>query len=246
MLDSGGYTAHKQGVRISLPAYADYVKRTSDIWTLAASLDVIGRGKASAERSYKNFLALRDMGAQVAPVWHVGEPIEALQTYLDAGEDYILMGGMVDAPLPWLRRQLDKVWGEVLTHADGSPKVKTHGFGMTRLELIVRYPWTSLDSTSWLQTSRFGSCVFLVGDKLQQVPFSWEHPLFREIGSGHYYAMSLAEQRVVRGWLEPFGVTAEQCARDYPFRDVVNAGTYTSLERLGVDTYQHESLGTGE
>jgi hypothetical protein len=32
-----------------------------------------------------------------------------------------------------------------------------HGFGLTSLPLMLRYPWYSVDSTTWLMTSRMGS-----------------------------------------------------------------------------------------
>ena len=46
---------------------------------------------------------------------------------------------------------------------DGKPKVKVHGFGMTTRELLFRYPWASVDSTSWY-SSRYGGCFLDVPD----------------------------------------------------------------------------------
>jgi hypothetical protein len=38
-----------------------------------------------------------------------------------------------------------------------NPDVKTHAFGMTSLDLLERYPFTSADSTSWLLNGAMGS-----------------------------------------------------------------------------------------
>lgn len=44
--------------------------------------------------------------------------------------------------IPWL----DHIWSNYLTDKSGSPIAKIHGFGMTTLSLLKRYPWHSVDS----------------------------------------------------------------------------------------------------
>ncbi len=36
------------------------------------------------------------------------------------------------------------------------PRVRTHGFAMTSLLLITRYPWWSVDSSSWVKLGAYG------------------------------------------------------------------------------------------
>jgi hypothetical protein len=40
---------------------------------------------------------------------------------------------------------------------DYYPIRKVHGFGMTSIKLMFQYPWYSVDSTSWVLTSRMGA-----------------------------------------------------------------------------------------
>jgi hypothetical protein len=37
------------------------------------------------------------------------------------------------------------------------PRVKVHGVGMTSFDVMLRYPWYSVDSTSWIITGRTGA-----------------------------------------------------------------------------------------
>jgi hypothetical protein len=45
--------------------------------------------------------------------------------------------------------------GKYLTNPDGT-KVGVHGFGLSAPEPMLRYPWASVDSTTWWRLSRFG------------------------------------------------------------------------------------------
>ena len=66
---------------------------------------------------------------------------------------------MVKQSSKTVRRWLDHVWHYYLTNPDGTPKVKVHGFGLTARELMFRFPWGSVDSTSWMHTSRYGGVL---------------------------------------------------------------------------------------
>jgi hypothetical protein len=59
------------------------------------------------------------------------------------------------------RLWLDEVFAHYLTFA-GAPIIKVHGFGMTTFELMARYPWYSVDSSSWLMGGRNGTALFMV------------------------------------------------------------------------------------
>jgi hypothetical protein len=158
-LDSGAFSAFTQGARISLSQYASFIQRNSDIIEIASSLDVIGEGHE--QDSYNNLKELeRLLGpGKVLPVHHVRDDDKWLQRYLAEGYDFIALGGMVRESTPALRLWLDHVWHHYLTNPDGTAKVKVHGFGLTTRELMFRYPWESVDSTSWVSTSNFGGVL---------------------------------------------------------------------------------------
>lgn len=249
-LDSGAFTAFTKGVTISVDEYAEYVRTCAKkkIWTVASSLDAIGHGRQAAVDSWILFDKLRRLGARVQPVWHVREPTYVLRKYVDMCADnpdwdnYIFIGGMVPESTQTLRQILDDVWTKILTNEDGTAKVKVHGFGLTDSQLMFRYPWYSVDSSSWLMTGVFGACMFRTSsNRLQKVVFSDSSPEARKVKGWHYEkSMPEIQKRAVDRWLEPYGVTPEQLSLHYSFRDVVNASVFQSLEDLGTERFRRE------
>jgi len=243
-LDSGAFTAFTKGAVIPVEEYAEYVKQTKaqGVWTTCSSLDAIGQGREAAVQSYKLFARLRNLGADVQPVFHVREPDEALRYYVDSGEwDYLFIGGMVPETTAWLKLRLDHLWAKILTKKDGAPKIKVHGFGLTDSQLMFRYPWHSVDSSSWLMTGVFGACMFRTEEnRLRKVVFSEESPTARKFKGWHYSNLPREAKARVNKWLEPYSVTPEQLSQHYSFRDVVNAAVFQSLEDLGTDRFLEE------
>lgn len=238
-LDSGAFTAFTKNVVITPEQYAGYIHQTAGVWTVHSCLDAIG----DAAGSYRNLRALEDLGCAVQPVFHCREDVSWLVKYLDAGYDYIFLGGMVPETTRWLTGWLDWLWGDYLTNKDGTPRVKVHGFGLTDQQLMFRYPWFSVDSSSWLMTGVFGTCVFLTGNGLRKVVFSDNSPERKKVDGWHYATLPAQLKKEVDTWLVEFGVTAEQLATHYSYRDVVNAATYTRMEPLGAKTFIRRQEG---
>ena len=165
--------------------------------------------------------------------------------YLDEGYSYIFIGGMVPETTGWLMQWLDEMFAKYLANPDGTPRVKLHGFGLTDQKLMYRYPWHSVDSTSWLMTSNFGGCTFInpANGALVKVAMSEDSPAARQWKGWHYANLTPDQQGMIDGWLEPLGVTAEQCGQHYSFRDVVNAHTYQGMEAYGTDTFEQGQQG---
>ena len=159
-LDSGAFSAWTQGVNIDIQEYIKFIKEHEKVIEVYANLDVISTGKIgnkeSAKKTLKNQKIMEKAGLKPLPVFHYGEPLEYLQDYVNR-YDYISLGGMVPISNAQLIPWLDHLFTEHLTDAEGMPKVKIHGFGLTSLRLMLRYPWYSVDSTSWVVTGRLGS-----------------------------------------------------------------------------------------
>lgn len=238
-MDSGAFTAFTKNVVITPAQYADYIKSTDDLWSVKSCLDAIG----DAAGSYQNLKELEQLGVQVQPVFHCREDVSWLVKYLDEGYDYIFLGGMVPETTAWLLGWLDWLWGDYLTNKDGTARVKVHGFGLTDQKLMFRYPWHSVDSSSWLMTGVFGTCVFMTPGGLRKVVFSENSPERKKVDGWHYATMPMTWRRCVDEWLVEFGVTAEQLATHYSYRDVINAATYTRMENLGVKKFRRRQEG---
>lgn len=234
-LDSGAFTAFTKGAVIDIEEYANFIQRCGSTWGTVSNLDVIG-GDAAA-KTYENQKRLEALGANVCPVFHTDEDEKWLVKYLDEGYPYIFLGGMVPKSTGWLLEWLDRLWTVYLCKPDGTARVKVHGFGLTDQLLMLRYPWYSVDSSSWLMTGIFGACVFRDGRRLRKVVFSDESPQARKFRGWHYNSLSPVEKKVVDGWLTQYGVTAEQVGGHYSYRDVINAMTFQNIEDLGATRF---------
>lgn len=266
-LDSGAFTMFTKGVEIDLKDYAQFIKENSDIFHVASSIDVIGRGKE--QESYDNFRRLLDYGAKVQPVHHARDKDDWLGRYLDEGHDYIFLGGMVAESTNYLRDWLDHVWEKYLTNPDGTAKVKVHGFGLTTLDLMFRYPWYSVDSTSWVMTSRYGSTYLDLPQRTFKVDFSSQSNKRFDDGGWHYVTLKPTEKKVVddrlaeleelrkraanynpevEQWLEDRtgikqGYYPEALGELYGWRDHFNINFFNRMQHKGTDRFIRPQMG---
>lgn len=150
-LDSGAFSAKSLGKEINIQDYIDFIKRNEEHLGVYANLDVIGNPTAT----WENQKRMEDAGLNPLPVFHFGEDEKEYLPELIKRYDYIGFGGMVKSGE--LRVYLDRIFKRYVCDAQGMPRVKIHGFGMTSFSHILRYPWYSVDSTSWVLTSRMGS-----------------------------------------------------------------------------------------
>lgn len=161
-LDSGAFSAFTKGVEVDLPGYCDYIKRNRDIIEevdgdlLASVLDGIG----DPLKTYQNQKKMEELGVRPLPCFHYGEDEKYLEYYV-ANYSYITIGGMVPISTPQLKLWLDRIWGKYLTDGSGRPRLKVHGFGLTTVSLMERYPWYSVDSSSWVQIARVGGMLLM-------------------------------------------------------------------------------------
>lgn len=142
LLDSGAFTAWRSGKKIPLEDYAEFVSENRRLFRGGAfNLDVIG----SDRDSYENWLELKRLGAETIPVHHFGDDDAYLKKYLDQS-DCIALGGMARMSTHAKVACLDHLWRDSLRSADGSPRCRVHGLGITKPSLMLRYPWYSVDS----------------------------------------------------------------------------------------------------
>lgn len=181
MLDSGAFSAFTRGQEIDVDAYIRYVKQHRWGIDQIVNVDVIpGRsGKTpsqtevneAAEQTYKNLKYMERHGLHPLPVFHFGEDYYYLDRLLDEGYTYIALGGLARGKSPDARRNwLDRTWTR-LTTPDGWPIVDVHGFGITAVPILFRYPWASCDSTAWMLTPAYGG-IFVPREKNGQFDFT--------------------------------------------------------------------------
>jgi hypothetical protein len=174
MLDSGVFSAWTRGTSLDVGEYIKYVKANERFFWSYVNMDVIpgSFGKArtraevehSAKQSYENLCRMKDAGLTPIPVYHQGESIKWLEKLLLDGEKYIGISTAKDLSLPEHVAWLDQVF-TMITDPKGRPLVKTHGFGITRPNLMLRYPWFTCDSTTWTLSPGFGQVMIPIYDK---------------------------------------------------------------------------------
>lgn len=227
-LDSGAFSAWTLGVKVDLPKYCDYVRTNYDILRfeegtiMASVLDGIG----DPLKTYQNQKEMEQLGAPPLPCFHFGEDERYLEYYVE-NYPYITIGGMVGKSKNDLRRWLDRIWQKYLTDKDGYPKLKVHGFGLTTVDLMIEYPWFSVDSSSWIQAAAFGS---IIHPQFGALSISSKSPSRHQAGR-HASTLTKIEQDVLFDSFERHGFNYERLSTVYESRAAFNIWSFGEVER---------------
>jgi hypothetical protein len=220
LLDSGAFSAWNQGTSIDLNKYIRFLREYEKHLFSYVVLDVLPSGQESArtveanergaELSDINQQRMKDAGLSPIPVFHQGESFKWLERMLKNGEGYIGVSSRKDLThrqvIPWL----DDVWS-ILADNKGRPIVKTHGFGITAMPMLLRYPWFTVDSTTWALSAGFG-LIYCPVQGPDGRPNYLDHP-YRIVTSGmsqeqpgqqnrQFDRMGPAVQKWIRSYIE--------------------------------------------
>ena len=224
-LDSGAFSGFTQGVNIDLAKYCQYIKANGDLIEqvdgipLYSVLDGIG----DPLKTYQNQMEMERLGTRPLPCFHYGEDERYLDYYL-ANYEYITLGGMVAVGTKQLVHWLDRIWEKHLVDGTGRPKVRVHGFGLTTMSLVKRYPWFSVDSSSWVQTARTGGMMMYPEGKNIQVSARSPHI---KVEGQHLDSLPLAQRTAIENKLVSMGVDLDRMRNLYLSRWAYNAWIYS-------------------
>ena len=228
-LDSGAFSAYTLGVELSVDDYCNYIKRNMDILrvednaVMASVLDGIG----DPLQTYRNQLHMEALGAKPLPCFHAGEDERYLEHYV-RNYEYITLGGMVGSSTKQLCIWLDRMWERYLTDGSGRPRLKVHGFGITAIPIVERYPWYSVDSSSWIQTAAFGS---IITPQWGPLSVSEKSPSRHDAGQ-HATTLTAIEQDYVLQMLEKQGFTYERLSSVYESRAAYNLWSFGVINSM--------------
>jgi hypothetical protein len=166
-------------------------------------------------------------GCKPLPCFHAGEDERYLEWYV-ANYEYITLGGMVGSSTKQLCIWLDRMWERYLTDGSGRAKIKVHGFGITAIPIMERYPWFSCDSSSWIQSAAFGS---IVTAEYGPLSVSEKSPSRHDAGQ-HVCNLSAIEQDHVLQMLEQQGFTYERLSTIYESRAAYNLWAFGVINTL--------------
>lgn len=226
-LDSGAFSAFSIGAKIDIGQYCDYCHEYADVIEMPSVLDEIGDYKGT----FKNQKEMERRGVNPLPCFHYGEPFEVGEYYANNYE-YMTLGGLVPVSTQQMIVWLDEVWEKILCHPDGTPKLKVHGFGVTSLKAMLRYPWYSVDSSSWIQYAVHGyvflpeSGVGLMISEKKQTVKDW---------GKHYRTMTKPHQDAIRAEVERYGGDIDRMQTVHYARAAWNAMALPKYVHLRTD-----------
>lgn len=156
-LDSGAFSVFTGRAKINVEDYANFIKENRDKIEVYANLDVIGNHEATQ----KNQAYLEGLGLHPLYTFHFGSPLEILKQAITK-YDYIALGGLVphSKKRKRLENWLDKCFSIIKTDC------KVHGFGLTSQWALEKYPFYSVDSTSWIKFSAFRTVINMSNGRL--------------------------------------------------------------------------------
>lgn len=159
--------------------YCHYLQQYGYQFNTKVTMDVI----FNPERTWEVMKMMEgEYGLSLLPVFHFGEDIKWLYKYMD-NYDYIGIGGLgQEVPKSKFVYYADRIFKDICDD-NGFAKIRTHGFAMTSIDLMLRYPWYSVDSTSWLVSERYALLIvpkmrngkFFYGISPEMVSVSMRH-----------------------------------------------------------------------
>jgi hypothetical protein len=185
-LDSGAhslftkYAMHKKSDTFSyydskefyiyVDEYAQFIIKNKEAFPVYVNVDVIFNPEKTME--VQKYLEEK-WNLRPLPVFHFGEDYKYIEQYMEKGYEYIGIGGLGQKVhksqyYDWA----DELFKKHICDKKGYPKVKTHGFAMTNFELLFRYPWYSVDSSSYIKNAVFG-ILFVPQYDWKKEDFDW-------------------------------------------------------------------------
>lgn len=166
-LDSGAFSVFTGKKTVNLDEMIrDY--KTLDSIKLKCGLDVIG----DAEATKRNCLEMKEANLDVMPTFHYGESFEYLEYYCQ-NFSYVALDGVAQLKVhERLEEWLDSCFAYIKPYFN---KVKIHGFAITSYRLLMRYPFYSVDSTTWQSSARFAEHNELKKLRLRRVKSPYLH-----------------------------------------------------------------------
>lgn len=149
LLDSGGFTARTKGVKISVEEFAEFINKNNI--SKAFNLDTNDISETLLNQEY---LIKNCPNCYIIPIYHFSDFFEKrdlINQFLNF--PYIAIGGLVGI------KGRDQEKKQFLDFVFNKTKneIRVHGLGVSGKKLLNMYPFYSVDSTSWVAPSKFGS-----------------------------------------------------------------------------------------
>lgn len=203
-----------QEVEEYLRGYLDFLKKWGDRFSGYVELDL-------GDEREKTRLRMRfhEEGLDPIPVYHQRDPFSYLIKLME-DYDYIALGAVANMPEDEVRRISARIFRRAREYG-----VKLHGLGMTKVEMMKRFPWYSVDSITWISSVKYGRIPWYSRKRKKFVVFGSS----RQARAG--ILQPLDKIKVFRKELEAEGIDIEKLlAEDYEEVMFTAAVAYRNLE----------------
>lgn len=168
--------------------------------------------QSNVDVTWKMTRRMKKLGLKPVPVFHGDQSVEWLGKYADEGYDYLGISGLNTTEKARFNKKaqmeyLDSCF-RYIDHYKGK-EYRTHGFATTKLELMFGYPWTSVDSSTWLQCAAYGKVICL-NTKTRRLELI--HTSRRKSGAGSYWRLEKNQRRLYDQVFEQYGTNIEKLA----------------------------------
>lgn len=186
------------------------------------------------ELSYDIWKELRQEGISPMPVVHYGEDLKWLRMYMDEVE-YIGLGGMgtrqssVEDYTKWVSGAFKLLRGK-----NGKPTHRIHGFALTQYDVLCRYPWHSVDSTTCWRAASNGSFMMPGVTAKGEVdhtsrPYWFPCTPGRSDNASNVWKLGETYLTTINQYLAQFGYTLEDARDNYMVRNIVSYNYFHKL-----------------
>lgn len=228
MLDSSavGFRHYRKKFKDDVPdeilsdPYIDFCRKEGHRLDFYFTLDL----QASSPFIYAMQKKMFKLGLKPVPVYHGDDSTDYLKRYVDMGSDLIGIGGvhMLRSNLKDKRRYLDTCF-----NLAEKWNFKIHGLAMTAVWQILKYPFYSIDSSSWTRTASVGC---LMKFDLQRERVTILHVSDQD--SSKRLTLSTESQARLRKELEDEGWDFHKLQTDHVARHCYNAITMQKIVAL--------------
>ena len=193
LLDSGAFTFMNNfkgeiNWKEYIDRYADFIIKNDIKYFFELDIDsIIGYDKV---KEFTKYLESK-VGRKCIPVWHKSRGLEEWKR-LTKEYDYVAIGGIVTKEIKPQEYRYFKPMLEIAKKNN----CKVHGLGFTNLKSLSKYPFYSVDSTSWKSGNRFGTLYLFKENKLIQI----KKPKDKRMVTNEKYSM--VEAFVFNEWVK--------------------------------------------
>lgn len=237
MLDSGVFSYRKYRDRIQrlkdkkaikvLPSeeeftglYVKFCKKHIKHWDFAVTLDLDFNG----ETNFQRHVDLEELGVRTSPVFH-GDPdgkLDLLYRYTDRGYKHICIGigYKLRDSVKKKRQYLD-----VIFNISEKLGLRLHGLALTSPWVMLSYPWSSCDSSSWSRAAGYG-CILRFDEVTNRMSTLHVSDRASSAAKMQYNRVLLGS---IKRELEKEGYDFHELQTDHTERHAYNAATMQKL-----------------